>query len=159
MFTADEIEAVVVGLSLLGRTGDAGLQATAARVSQKIADVLPDGGGSLFETPPLLVSHWNAIPQSEVDYRLMRKAIREEEKLLLQYRDVEARDTERTICPLALVYYVDSVVLASWCELREVFRHFRLDRIRACRPTGELFRSEGSRLRTAWRSVHELFSS
>jgi len=159
MFTTDEIEAVVVGLSLLGRTGDTGLQAAAARVSQKIAEVLPDGAGSPFETPPLLVSHWNAIPQSEVDYRLMRRAIREEEKLRLQYRDAETRDTERTIRPLALVYYVDSVILAAWCELREDFRHFRLDRIWACTPTGELFRSEGSRLRAAWRSMHELFSA
>jgi predicted DNA-binding transcriptional regulator YafY len=147
MFTADEIEAIVVGLSLLGRTGDFGLQAAAARVSQKIADVLPDRTGSLLETQPLLVSHWNAVPPSEVDYRLMRRAIRGEEKLRLQYRDAETRDTERTIRPLALVYYVDSVILAAWCELREDFRHFRLDRIFECTPTGEAFKGEGSRLR------------
>jgi predicted DNA-binding transcriptional regulator YafY len=159
MFTADEIEAIVVGLSLLGRTGDVGLQAAAARVLQKIA-VLPNRtGGSLFETQSLLVSHWNVIPRSEVDYRLMRRAIREEEKLRLQYRDAETRDTERTIRPLALVYYVDSVILAAWCELRKDFRHFCLDRISECTPAGEFFMGEGRRLRAEWRSMHELFSA
>lgn len=159
MFTADEIEAVVVGLSLLGRTGDVGLQAAATRVSRKIADVLPDRSGSLLETPPLLVSRWNAVPSSEVDYRLMRAAIREEQKLRLQYRDAEARETERTIRPFALVYYVDSVILAAWCELRDDFRHFRVDRISRCTPADGLFKGKGRRLRAEWRSRNELFSA
>ena len=41
MFTAEEVEAIVVGLALLRRTGDLGLQAAAGRVSGKIAEVLP----------------------------------------------------------------------------------------------------------------------
>jgi predicted DNA-binding transcriptional regulator YafY len=72
MFTPDEIEAIVVGLSLLGRTGDAGLQTSAARVSRKIVDVLPDHTESPFVAPPLLVSHWNTIPPPGTDYRLIR---------------------------------------------------------------------------------------
>lgn len=43
MFTADEIEAIVVGLSLLGRTSDTNLQTAAARVTGKLAGVLPVG--------------------------------------------------------------------------------------------------------------------
>jgi predicted DNA-binding transcriptional regulator YafY len=159
MFTAEEVEAVIVGLSLLGRTGDAGLQAAAARVSGKIADVLPNGTDSPFERSPLLVSHWNAVPRSDVDYRTMRRAIREEQKLHLQYRDAEARDTDRTILPIALVYYVDSIILAAWCELRGDFRHFRVDRIRTCSAIGQHFKGDGIRLRSEWRSHHELFSS
>jgi predicted DNA-binding transcriptional regulator YafY len=138
MFTADEIEAIVVGLSLLGRTGDAGLQISATRVSKKIADVLPDRSESPFNAPPLLVSHWNTgSPTGNTDYRLIRKAIREEEKLRLHYRDAEARTSDRTIRPIGLIYYVDNVLLASWCELREDYRHFRTDRILGCMPTGD----------------------
>jgi predicted DNA-binding transcriptional regulator YafY len=159
MFTADEVEAIVVGLSLLGRTGDADLQAAASRVTRKIADVLPDAADSRIEGSPLHVSHWNAIPPAAVEYRVMRQAIREERKLHLRYQDAEARNTERTVRPIALVYYVDHVILAAWCELREDFRHFRADRMNSCRPADSLFKGESERLRAEWRAQHELFSA
>lgn len=158
MFTAEEVEAVVVGLSLLGRTGDAGLQSAAMSVSQKIADVVPRHASRPFKEASLLVSRWNVVPASAIDYRAMRAAIRDERKLLLRYRDAEERSTERTICPIALVYYVDSVILAAWCDLRVDFRHFRVDRIEAFQPIDDFFKGEGAELRAKWRSQHELFS-
>lgn len=159
MFTAEEIEAVVVGLSLLGRTGDAGLQAAAARVAGKISNVLPDGNDRAFETSPLLVSHWNSVPPAAVDYDVLREAIREERELLIGYRDAEGQETDRRIRPLALVYYVDAVILAAWCELRGDFRHFRLDRLTACSSTGMRFKGDGVGLRRLWRARQELFSA
>jgi predicted DNA-binding transcriptional regulator YafY len=158
MFTPDEVEAIVVGLSLLGRTGDAGLQISADRVSRKIADVLPDGSESPFQDAPLLVSHWNTVPRPGVDYRLVRKAIRDEEKLHLDYQDAEGKTTERTTRPIGLIYYVDNVLLAAWCELRHDFRHFRTDRVLSCTPTGDFFKGQGMRLRADWRAHHHLFS-
>jgi len=158
MFTAEEIEAIVVGLSLIGRTGDADLLAAASRVSLKISDVLPNTVDSRLDKSPLHVSHWNEVLPALVEYRVMRHAIREEQKLHLSYEDAEARITERTVCPIALIYYVDNVLLAAWCELREGFRHFRVDRMKNCRPIDSLFKGEGERLRAQWRSQHELFS-
>ncbi|MFT3691134.1 helix-turn-helix transcriptional regulator [Paenirhodobacter sp.] len=157
MFTSEEIEAIAVGLSLIGRTGDADLLAAASRVSQKISDVLPDTVDSRIDTSPLYVSHWNEVPPAPVEYRVMRHAIREERKLHLSYADADARNTERTVCPIALIYYVDNVLLAAWCELREGFRHFRVDRMKACRPIDSLFTGEGERLRSQWRNQHALF--
>ncbi|MCO5066964.1 MAG: YafY family transcriptional regulator [Rhizobiaceae bacterium] len=159
MFTADEVEAIVVGLSLIGRTGDADLLAAASRVSQKITDILPDANASRIEGSPLHVSRWNAIPPSPVEYRTMRQAIREERKLHLRYQDAQARCTERTVRPIALVYYVDNVILAAWCELRQDFRHFRADRMDACIAADSFFAGEGDGLRTEWRARHELFSN
>ena len=159
MFTAEEVEAIVVGLSLIGRTGDPDLLAAASRVSQKIADVLPDSSGANLERSPLQASHWNAIPNSVADLRLIRKAIREERKLHLRYEDAEGRSTERIVQPIALIYYVDNILLAAWCELRQDFRHFRADRLQDCAVTGETFRGRGEPLRTEWRAKHELFSS
>lgn len=59
----------------------------------------------------------------------MRRALREELKLRIVYRDVEGRETERTVWPLTLAFFEGARILASWCELREDFRHFRTDRI------------------------------
>lgn len=159
MFTADEIEAIAVGLSLLSRTGDTGLQMAATRVSRKIADASPIASDSPAGTPPLFVSPWTAVPPSDIDYRVIRRAIREEEKLLLNYRDAGSQDSMRVIRPLALVYYIDNTVLAAWCEFRSAFRHFRVDRITACLPTGETFKPQGRLLRSEWQSTHQLFSA
>ncbi len=159
MFTADEIEAIVVGLSLLGRTSDTNLQTAAARIIGKLADVLPVGSDASLSGRSLQVSHWNAVPAASADYGMLRRAIREERKLRFLYRDAGAHDTERTICPIALLYYVDSAVLAAWCELRGDYRHFRVDRMQACYLTDMMFKSEGQRLRAGWPAPQGAFAS
>jgi predicted DNA-binding transcriptional regulator YafY len=156
MFTADEVEAIVVGLSLLRRTGDVGLQAAASRAGDKIAEILPDGAEHGLGSLPLYVASGGAAPPTRVDLRRLRRAIRSEEKLRIAYEDAQARVTERTIKPLALLYYIEVIVLAAWCELRGAFRHFRADRVVACAATGERFPSEGEKLRAVWRQQHQM---
>ena len=87
---------------------------------------------------------------------MIRRAIREEEKLRIAYEDSAARRSERTVKPLAILYYIEVVVLTAWCEMRQGFRHFRADRILECRATGERFSGEGEMLRRRWRAEHEL---
>ena len=152
MFSADEVEAISVGLSLLGRTGDTGLQKAASLVRQKIALVLQNASGPSLDGTRLHVSDWNNIPPSEIAIQVIRKAIRDEHRLHLRYQNTDMLDTERVIRPITLMYYVDSIVIAAWCELRQDFRHFRADRIKVCTETGSYFKGEGKILRTAWQA-------
>ncbi len=155
MFSPEEIEAIAVGLSLVSRTGDCSLEAAGRSAAAKIGEVLPcDMTG--IDAMPLYVSRWHDIPEPTVDLATMRRAIREERKLLLTYRDAENRETERTIRPLGLVYYVDGIHLAAWCEMRQDFRHFRHDRIECCRLLEDGFR-DGNTLRKTWRENRKLF--
>jgi predicted DNA-binding transcriptional regulator YafY len=153
-FTVEEVEAIAVGLALIGRTRDADLDAAAFRVSRKITDVLPTVDAARIKWRPLYVSLWNTVPPTPIDYRVMRQAIREERRLHLKYQDAGARSTERTIRPIALVYYVESAILAAWCELRQDFRHFRVDRIKACQPIDGLFKGESAKLHADWKEQH-----
>ena len=157
MFSAEEIEAIAVGLSLIGRTADTDLLAAAAKVATKIRTVLPVEGTSPLVSPALLVSHWNEVPVTGGDYRLLRQTIREERKLSLHYADEQGRKSERIVLPVALVYYVDNALLAAWCELRGAFRHFRVDRIEACRPLDATFIGKGTGLRETWQATHQPF--
>lgn len=157
-FTPEEVEAIAVGLSLIGRTGDSDLSVAAARVNRKISSVMQPAMEASVGTSPLHVSRWNAIPPSRVAYRLLRRAIREERKLKLSYEDAVANASERTVWPLALVYYVDTVVLAAWCELRQDFRHFRVDRIASCDVTAVAFKGSSEKLRAEWLARRKLFS-
>ena len=66
------------------------------------------------------------------DMGMLRTAVRDSRRLAIVYRDERERLIERTCLPLAVVYYIEVTVVAAWCELRDNFRHFRVDRIVAC---------------------------
>ncbi len=146
-FDRDEIEALRVGLSMLARTGDSALQQAARRVCDKIED--------LHEPADWLqVAPWGA-PRDDpalgcVSKSLLRDAIRDRRKLRLIYRDAEDRETTRIVRPVAMIYHVECVLLAGWCELRHAFRHFRTDRIHGCEVLDAQFRGQGSALRRLW---------
>jgi predicted DNA-binding transcriptional regulator YafY len=149
MFDADEVEAIVVGLALLQRTGDHGLLAAAASVGAKIDQVLPRHSVDAMGGNALQVSNWGAAVPG-VDMKALRRAIREERTLRLTYRDGNGRPTERVVKPIAMIYYIEVAVLVAWCELRGDFRHFRVDRVASCKLLTERFAGEGIALREGW---------
>ncbi len=151
MFSEAEIEALLVGIALLRRTADRGLTTAAASALGKIRAVLPEGREAGVPAT-LFVSAWQPEVPAGLDLRAVRAAIGGETCLRLDYRDAAGKATRRTVRPLALVYYADSLVLAAWCELRRDFRHFRPDRIARCRPLRRRFVGEGEALRRDWRA-------
>jgi predicted DNA-binding transcriptional regulator YafY len=155
MLDADEVEAIVVGLALLQRTGDQGLQAAAASVGAKIALVLPQETGRSIDNKALQVSTWGAAAPG-IDMKAVRRAIREERKLRLGYLDAGNRPTQRVVKPIAVVYYIEVAVLAAWCELRGDFRHFRVDRIASLKTLTDRFTGEGVALRRGWEATRPL---
>ena len=150
MFGAEEIESILVGLSLVSRTGDLGLQKAAETVKEKIAEVLPESSSRDLKSSRLKVSKWGAVSPFRGDLRQIRQAIREERKLHIHYQNEDGVQTARTILPLALIYYVESNVVASWCELRRDYRHFRADRISQLTSLEEFFPDTGTSLRADW---------
>ncbi len=156
MFSAEETEAIMVGLALVKRTGDVGLQRSALSVGRKIAHVLPTEQVTPIVNGALKVAPWAAIPPSRIDLRSTRDAIRNEEKLQITYCDLEDQRTDRRVWPLAIIYYIELIVLAAWCELREDFRHFRADRITACSLTGDCFVGQGETMRARWSGLHTM---
>ena len=143
-FNAEEIEAIVVGLSLVAQTGDMGLQKAAQQVSRKIDSIR----GRLES---LQVSERGALIPESVDPDVIRRAIREEQKLDIRYCDENDQESNRRVRPLAVIYYVHAMLMVSWCELRRDFRHFRVDRMLACLDSGEYFIGEGDGLREQWK--------
>lgn len=150
MFSIEETEAIVLALALLERTGDTELKAAAGRVAEKIAGAVPP---PLRQTLSARALHaWGSMPRQPegIDLASVRRAIRDEEKLLIDYRDEYARATERTIRPIALIYYSETANIVAWCELRQAIRDFRADRVEACERTQAHFRGEGDGLRQLW---------
>jgi predicted DNA-binding transcriptional regulator YafY len=156
MFTADEIDAITVGVRMLRRVRDPGLQAAAENVLAKVATVLPDALRCGVTEAPFFVSEGNADTPQGIDLAELRRAIHETRKLWLAYADVEGRRTERTVWPIAMAYYVDVTLLGAWCELRSDFRHFRVERILASRILDDQFQKQGGQLMERWFALQEL---
>ncbi len=153
MFSIEEMEAIVLSLALLERTGDDELKQAAKRVGAKIAGAVPPPLRQTLDANALHAWGFAAPSASAVDLALVRRAIRDEEKLSLSYRDEAGRATERTVRPIALIYYAETANIVAWCELRQAIRNFRSDRIEDCRPTGLWFKGEGDVLRGVGRRL------
>jgi predicted DNA-binding transcriptional regulator YafY len=147
MFTADEIEAITVGVRLVRRTGDTGLQRAAEAVLSKVQSVVPDRLRQHARMAPFLVSDVGA---RAADISCVREAIRERRKLRIVYADQRERRTSRVIRPIAVAYFVEVTVIAAWCELRSDYRHFRADRIDELTILDESFSDDGGELLQGW---------
>ncbi|OCP36850.1 helix-turn-helix transcriptional regulator [Ensifer sp. LC163] len=150
MFSIEETEAIVLALALLARTGDEELKAAAGRVNQKITGAVPQPLRLAFRSQALHA--WGTVAPSPagVDLALVRRAIRDERKLGIDYRDELGRATERMIRPIALIYYSETANIVAWCELRQAIRNFRADRVEHCEATDDFFPGEGEGLRDLW---------
>jgi predicted DNA-binding transcriptional regulator YafY len=156
MFTADEVEAVLVGMRLLGRTRDPGLQQAAGSVLSKLAAVLPEPLRGSLDTPPFHVSEGGAREPGAISLAELRVAIREANKLRITYRDLGGTASERVIRPVAIEYYVEVTLLCAWCELRNDYRHFRADRIEAAAVLSDSFAADRERLLSGWLALTRL---
>lgn len=149
-FDEEEVEALRVGLSMLARAGDGALTRAAARIAAEI-DALNDPADWIQVAP------WGAPPDDAargcVQVADLRAAIRGERKLRLVYQRHDGARSERVVRPVAMVYHLECVMLAAWCELRGAFRHFRCDRMHECALLDERFAGQGAILREIWLSL------
>lgn len=72
----------------------------------------------------------------------LRRAIRERRKLQIGYHSLAGGRSDRTIRPLQTDYWGRVWTLSAWCEKRNSFRAFRIDRIDHCAETDAVFEDE-----------------
>jgi predicted DNA-binding transcriptional regulator YafY len=151
MFTEEEAEAITLGLQFLRRAGDRELTAAARSVVAKLAAVVPEGLRlRLIEAPFRVVEGGTAPLSTAIDAAAIRAAIRDARKLRLDYRDGDGAATMRIVRPIAVEYYAQATLLCAWCELRDDYRHFRVDRIAAAAVLPDSFTADAHRLHQGW---------
>jgi predicted DNA-binding transcriptional regulator YafY len=142
MFDADELEAIALGIGMVGNWTDEQFAAKAQSAFKKIQATLPAPlihelhQISTFSAP----SHYK-IPW-EVSFTQVRECIRRKNKVQFNYLDLQQQTTQRTIWPLALISFSPVWLVAGWCELRQSFRNFRLDRISEFIPLDNRYANE-----------------
>ncbi len=129
MFSPTELEALVLGARIVASWADAELGRAAQDVLAKVEAVLPEPLRARLDKMPLLAPGDHAQVPRKVDLAALRRTIRERRKVELDYCDAVGRPTRRRVWPLGLFFYGPVWLLAAWCELRQDFRMFRVDRM------------------------------
>ncbi len=129
IFDDNELEALMLGLRWIESHADEELKMSALRAMNKINAVIPAKSQTLLNNVTLYVFNSQFLNIDDNVARELRLSLRIEKKTKIHYRDEQGRESERTIWPIAVGYMRDVQMLAAWCELRQNFRHFRLDRI------------------------------
>lgn len=142
MFTAPEIVSLVAGARLIRAWGGLEMAAAAEEALVKISAVLPEETRRRADAVQI-----NAVDMGELSETVRRRlddieaAANTRTRLILTYRDEGGSPSERVIRPLGLWFWGKVWTIVSWCELRNDFRMFRVDRIEAM-ELGQPFREE-----------------
>jgi predicted DNA-binding transcriptional regulator YafY len=142
MFKETEIEALVLGARIVESWADPELATAATDVIAKIEAVIPDRLRGYMANTALLAPTSHYMEPISFNLADLRRALRNQLKVHFAYRNVYGLDSVRTVRPLSLAYFGPVWMLAAWCELRNDFRTFRLDRIENFGLKDDRFRQE-----------------
>jgi predicted DNA-binding transcriptional regulator YafY len=151
MFSADELEALVLGARWVRRQGDTALAAAAENALAKIATAAPRDLRDTMAATSLWVPPGGPPAADAVWMTPLREAIRNEHKVRINYRDEHGAASERVVWPFALAFYEGIRIVGAWCELRSANRHFRVDRIASVAALGERYPDRRADLLERWR--------
>ncbi|HZU90187.1 MAG TPA: YafY family protein [Stellaceae bacterium] len=152
MFSAEEIEALVLGMRWVERRGDPALAKAAGDALAKIAAILPSDLREEADSSGLMAASFANEPGERIDLAGLRRAIRAEHKIRIDYVNAAGIASKRVVWPIALAFFDRVRILAAWCELRQDFRHFRTDRIAALAALGARYPRRRRALLKEWRT-------
>ena len=129
MVTEEEGAALVAAVRLAQALLDAPSALAAETALSKILAILPTGARTAAEQSPIYAPTFKIDPRHQASLALLRQASQSRNKVRLIYQDAAGTPTERVVWGLACFYWGQVWTLAAWCETRQAFRSFRLDRI------------------------------
>lgn len=142
MFNVEEIQALVLGARMVESWGDDALKSAARAVLDKVEAVLPAKERARVRDTALFSLSFHVPEQARKTMGLVRRGVDERRKVSFRYTDRKGSGSRRTVRPLGLYFWGSTWTLGAWCDLREDFRNFRLDRIEQPRLLKETFALE-----------------
>jgi predicted DNA-binding transcriptional regulator YafY len=145
MFTQKEANALAASVRMAQAWLDPAMAGDAEAAWSKIFSVLPAAARAAAESLPLYAPVREADAATQGSLQLLREAIGARRKVSVQYRDAAGQASERVLWPLGCFYWGAVWTLGAWCETRQDFRGFRIDRIVSAEVLEARFASEAGR--------------
>ena len=145
MFTQNEADALVTAARLAQSWVDPALARDIETALGKILSILPPAARTSAEAITLYAPALALDDGTRVRLQTLRESSASRHKLRLRYRALDESASERIVRPLGCFYWGKVWTLSAWCELRDGFRAFRIDRIDAVEVLPERFRDEAGK--------------
>ncbi len=142
MFTRDEIVALVAGARMTRAWGGAAMARAAQEALIKIETVLPIDKRTNMNSVEIHAPSYIMKPEDREKIDKLEAACDQKQIIAIKYTDAKGAETSRPVRPLGLWYWGGGWTFVGWCELRNDFRMFRIDRINEFQATGEKYRHE-----------------
>lgn len=139
MFTHEEAYALALGARMVQAWGDTHLERAAKRVIEKVEAVASEEVLESLRDRHLLVPDFHINQRDRAKLLVCREAIRDRKTIKIYYTSATGEESIRNIRPVGLFFFGSVWMMGAWCELREDYRSFRLDRIREMEETGATF--------------------
>lgn len=155
MFTAEEVDALILGSRWVLERADKPMAEAARKAMARLTAVMPNDLVDRVEAQYLLVAANENVLHETVDMAALRQAIHREQKLLIHYADATGTSSERVIWPFVMNYFDGGRLISAWCELRNGIRHFRTDRISSLTQMNTRYPRRRHDLIKQWRDAEE----
>jgi predicted DNA-binding transcriptional regulator YafY len=139
MFSPEEMEALVTGARLVKAWAGNTLAEAAELALVKIEHVLPPKLKEKIGDTRLFAPGFHAYAQHTPRLDKLRDAINKRQVLEIGYTREDGEQSSRNVRPLGLFFWGNVWTLAAWCETREDYRNFRIDRIQQLTPLDRQF--------------------
>lgn len=145
MLTNRESEALNVAIRLLKTWGGESLSKELESAQEKVLAILPEESRRKAELTRIYAPDIALQPHSRSGFDVIHQAISSQQVLALHYRDEAGQLSWREVQPLGLFFWGEHWLLAAWCERRNDYRCFRLDRCLTITLTGRRFSESAER--------------
>lgn len=139
-----ELEALHLGMEIVRQMSDSELSDGASRLLNKIDAVLPERRKGLNYLDNLSVFSGDVAAKLSF-LAIVRQAIAAKNLLDVAYVTLAGEPSQRVIRPLHVEYWGRVWTCTAWCQLRDDFRVFRIDRLQDCTLTGDHFKTEAGK--------------
>lgn len=128
-FTFEQLEALAFGIRAVEMLGDPRLGQAAREARDKMMGILPPEHAARLKAAPIHAFRGHAQPTPPECLGDVRAALSVNRKAWIAYHSLVGERSQRVVWPLALVNFGPIWVMTAWCETRNAFRDFRLDRV------------------------------
>ncbi len=145
MFTPDELAALLLGTRMVQAWSDQTLSNSAVKVLEKIEAIIPEHLRPELCREEILAPSFFLPSEITECFSQLRNSIRKHNKIHFDYTREDGKTSQRKVWPLGLFFWGKVWTLTSWCELRDDFRNFRIDRIHKLQVMKETYAEESGK--------------
>lgn len=145
MFTLEEARALVATTRLAQQWLDPALAKASESALSRVMSVLSVAQRNDAQSLAVFATPFGLPKNLRLRLQLLREAAQQMCKISFTYTDAKHEKTHRCVSPLGCFYWGEVWTLVAWCDLRQDFRSFRLDRMADAKTTQETFQHDPQR--------------